>query len=388
MPKLNNETLSLVNRLKNEFNSKFGKFKSPTLSITPISLILLGDHTQYNDGMLLSTTLDRYAVTLLRKRDDNLINFLVGKKIHKITKEIKIENHVNNNWIDEYIYNLIKYLQENGLIKAGFDFTLGLNIPKCLGLGSYAAVSASFLKAFSSEFGIGFKEDDIISIAQETEKKIIGEISNKAHHNTAVYSSKNSIIKTDLRSVKLDKLFVNLTKYNVVVCDTGIEIEHSEELCNERIKECRIGVKGLRLYIWGIRNLRDVKLDFLEKHIHVIPYLLYKRCVYNVQENIRVKKATDLIRQKELKHFGQLLFDSHFDLSANYEISSEELDFIIKQSKLLDGVIGGKMISCSSKKSVFLLVEKKSVEKFCTNIRRIYKNKFKKKLNTLILNFT
>ncbi len=387
MPKLNNDTLSLVNKLKNEFNSKFGKTKAPTLSIAPISLILLGDHTQYNDGILLSITLDRYAVTLLRKRDDNIINFLAGKKVHKINREIKIENYVNNNWIDEYIYNLIKYLQENGLIKSGFDFTLDLNIPRCLGLGSYAAVSTSFLKAFNSEFAMRFKKDDMVSIAQETEKKIVGEISSKAHHNTVVYSSKNSILKTDLRSVKLDKLFVNLTKYNVVVCDTGIEIEHSEELCNERIEECRIGVKGLRLYIWGIRNLRDVKLDFLEKHIHVIPYLLYKRCVYNVQENIRVKKAIDLIKQKELKHFGQLLFDSHYDLSGNYEISSEELDFIIMQSKLLDGVIGGKMISCSSKSSVFLLVEKKSAEKFCTNIKRMYKNKFKKKLNTLILNF-
>jgi galactokinase len=156
-------------------------------------------------------------------------------------------------------------------------------------------------------------------------------------------------------------------------------------VCNERIDECEIGVKGLRLYIWGIKTLRDVGKDFLLKHYHMLPKRIFSRVLYNVKERARAEEALKLLKKKSYAEFGALIFESHKNLSEDYEISSDQCDFLVGQAGVIEGVLAAKMISCSPILSTFNLVVTGEVAKFTSRIQKAYEKRYNSRLKTHVL---
>ncbi|RMD50996.1 MAG: hypothetical protein D6830_01355, partial [Ignavibacteria bacterium] len=281
---------------------------------------------------------------------------------------------------------LLDNLEEKYDRKFGFNALVDVNIPVCLGIGRYSSLGSAFLRAFNSAFDIHMNSKDSVNITQGTEKDIIEQISNRGHHFTSILNPAKSLVLTDLR--KDDPSFIPFptNKYSIVLTDTKIDIKNPSKICNERIEECQVGVKGLRLYIWGIKNLRDVKKDFLERHIHMIPRLVYKRCYYNVTERERVEKAIDAIEKRKFDEFGKIICDSHQSLRTDYDLSTDMLDFISQNACKYDGVLGSKMISCSPRRSVFNLVQKNFADEFIELIQQDFSEKYKEELEIHKLN--
>ena len=228
----------------------------------------------------------------------------------------------------------------------------------------------------------------MVAISRKIELDLIGKISNLAHHFTAALSKKENLLYIDLRTNGYKNLTFPNDDYRIVICDTGLEIENPEKICNERIEECEVGVKGLRLYIWGIKNLRDVGQDFLQKHIKMIPQRVFKRCEYNVLERIRVENSLKHLKGKDYSSFGKQIFNSHTSLAYEYQLSSSELDFLIDKARQITGVLGAKMISCSPLRSTLNIVSKNHLEEFLEIINKEYSGQFEKELNIHVLNFS
>jgi len=222
-------------------------------------------------------------------------------------------------------------------------------------------------------------EKEIIDLIFRTEQNFIGKIANKALITASLKSKKDKIINYDFRAGKTDEYDFDSENFEIIICDTGLD-NLKNVLCKERIEECEVGVKGLRLYIWGIKNLRDVNLDFLQKHIHMLPKRIYSRCNYNVTEKIRVEHALNYLQHNEFEKFAELLNDSHTGLSKDYEISSDELDYIVNESKNIEGITGSKLISCSPKLLSIGIVKKTFKEKAVEKLKEKYKEKFKSEL--------
>jgi galactokinase len=361
--------------VKKRFGDNFGNTSGIIIKTTPASLILLGDHTHYNEGLLLSIASNRFSSIALRKRDDKLI--------HVVNNSLSLPIEISNsNKIDEnltgilQIKNVLNILKNYREIPNGWDCAIENDIPKCIGLGASASLQVGIVAGLNDLFELNLTQMEIIQIAREADLEFIGKISNKANHYTSLLSKKNELSFLDLRGEKLSTYKFDEEQYKLVICDTGIHIPNPADICNERIKECDIGIKGLRLYIWGIKNLRDVGLKFLERHLHMIPKLIYNRCLYNVKERIRVEEVQKKLSIDGMEVLGQKMFESHNDLSNIYNISSKEADFLVDSASGIDGVLGSKMISCSPIKSTFNLVEANRVEQFSERIKDSFRKKF------------
>lgn len=369
------------------FDNVFGDPSTAVMNICPASLMLLGDHTHYNEGILISACIDKYWIYLIRKRKDDEIYFAsIG------TNEIETFSLKNLDAGDKESFKLLKgilkYLHEFGLIKFGFDCVVSSTVPECLGLGSYAAYQIGFLNTLKKLFNLNLDEERLLNIVLKNEVGIIGRISNAAHHYTVRYGKEKKLFFTDLRTRTHKSLPLRDANYSIVICDTSKKIVDAQKICKERIEECEVGVRGLRLYIWGIKSLRDVELEFLHKHLHMLPRRIFSRILYNVKEKKRTEDALKGLRKKTMDEFGGLINQSHWSLVEDYDLSFDENNFLVQESSKISGVIGSKTISCSPIRSTFHLVANNKVDEYTKEIKKLYESKFHSELKTYVVKLT
>ncbi len=369
------------------FDNVFGDPSAAVLNVSPASLMMLGDHTHYNEGILISACIDKYWIFLIRKRKDDEI-YIASADTNEI-ENFSLKN-VDGDNKDSFklLKGILKHLREFGLIKSGFDCVVSSTVPECLGLGSYAAHQIGFLNALKKLYNLSIDEERLLNIVRKNEFGVIGKISNVAHHYTVQYGKEKKLFFTDLRTYSHKSLPLRDDKYSIVICDTSEKIVDPQKICNERIEECEVGVKGLRLYIWGIKSLRDVELEFLHKHLHMLPRRIFSRILYNVKEKKRTEEALRGLKRKTMDEFGKLITQSHWSLVEDYDLSFEENNFLVKESSKISGVISSKTISCSPIRSTFHLVESDKVEEYTKTIKKLYENKFHSQLKTYVVKLT
>lgn len=371
-----NQNIAITTRL---FTSLFGNTSNTVLTVSPASIILLGDHTHYNDGVIISASIDRYWTFMMRKRKDYEIN-IASTESNKITNISLDKLDEESEKTYKLIRGLLKILKEENLIRFGFDCVVSSSVPECLGLGSSAAHQVGFLNSIRKLFSIKIDDEKLLGIVRKNELNIIGKISNIAHHYTVQFAKKEKLFFIDLRTKEYKTISWTNEEHSLVICDSGKEIIEPQIVCNERIEECEVGVKALRLYLWGIKNLRDIHVDFLYKHYHMLPKRIFDRVLYNVKERIRAQEAIKHLRKKSITNYYNTIIESHNNLGEDYELGNEHCDFLFKESQQIEGVYCSKIICCSPVRSTFHFVEENKLDQYAFSIRKSFVDHFQNEL--------
>lgn len=367
----------LTKRTRSVFNEIYGNTRNIEIVKSPASIMLLGDHTHYNEGILISAAVDSFVCVAVRKAADNKIS--VQSNWTELNIKSKTPEYIQKKSDKNFLFRLLSILIDREIITEGIECVIENEIPQCFGLGTVAAVQIGFLYTLNKVYNLQMTEEEIAEFSIESSMESIGKITNRSHHYTIFKAAANSLLSMDLRHGGFKKLDFS-SKYKILICDTGIKIKNIHDTCNSRIDECSVGVKGLRLYIWGIKSLRDIKPDFLSTHAKMIPQRVFLRCLYNVRERMRVELATDALNSAEFLKFGSLVSESHESLNVDYDISSAEMNFLVETASQIHGNIGSKMISCSSIRSTFNIVKTSAVQTFTKEITEKYKAKFGKNI--------
>ena len=110
----------------------------------------------------------------------------------------------------------------------------------------------------------------------------------------------------------------------------------------------------------------------LADHERKIDPVVYRRCRYVVEENIRVSRACEDLQKNDFSSFGRRMFASHAGLSTQYEVSCRELDILVDIASGVEGVYGARMMGAGFGGCIINLVEANAVEKFSAVVRTKY----------------
>jgi galactokinase len=121
--------------------------------------------------------------------------------------------------------------------------------------------------------------------------------------------------------------------------------------------------------------LRDVSIEDLERHQHILPEQTFRRCRHVILENQRVLAATEALRSENAEQFGQLMFRSHASLRDDYQVSCKELDLLVDLASSRGGVYGARMMGGGFGGCTVNLVHTNHAAAFATYIRRCYRDK-------------
>jgi len=154
---------------------------------------------------------------------------------------------------------------------------------------------------------------------------------------------------------------------------------------NTRRTECEQGVQIIKKHYPLVSSLRDVSLPMLEDYKTEFPEKVYNRCRYVVQENARVLAASKDLENNDLSSFGRKMYDTHNGLSELYEVSCEELDFLVEESKKINGVLGARMMGGGFGGCTINFVQDSEVKEFISKMSQAYETKFGVKMNTYVV---
>lgn len=335
--------MSYAKIIRDSFEEIYGK--PPVLSVrAPGRVNLLGEHTDYNGGFVLPAAIDKAIYFCLSKREDRTVNLYAYDLSESYSFSLDQIIKSDKSWAN-FLIGVLYVLTKNGhFINQGFNVCFGGDVPLGAGLSSSAAVESGIGTALNALFDLNLEKKEIAFTAQQAEHEFAGVKCGIMDMYASVFGQKDALIKLDCKTVEHTYLPFSLKDYAIILYDTGVKHNLGDSAYNKRREECEAGVKVLQKYDPEIQFLRDVSMEQLQKHKDELDPIVYQRCKYVVGETERMTKATVFLDDNNLVGFGKLMNQTHHGLQHDYEVSCEELDFLVDQIANYEGVLGSRMM--------------------------------------------
>jgi galactokinase len=355
------------------FRSRFGA--APLVVRSPGRVNLIGEHTDYNDGLVLPAAVDR-AITLAVAKG-------AGRRCRLHAADLGDEHESDGHALarsdklwPNYLLGVVAQLRGRGIDVPAFDCAFGGDIPLGAGMSSSAAIEAGLAFALNELFVLGLDRVTLARIAQAAEHEFVGVRCGIMDQFVNLFGAADRALKLDCRSLEYELVPFAFADVRIVLCDTGVKHALASSEYNLRRQECEAGVSALRRAEPAIRSLRDVDPGLLDAHRAELDPVVYRRCRFVLDENARLLAGCADLARGDLAAFGERMFGSHAGLRDDYEVSCPELDALVEIARPLPGVLGARMMGGGFGGCTINLVRADAVASFASVVEREYRRRF------------
>ena len=349
------------------------------VSQAPGRIEFIGNHTDYNGGVVMGVALDKTVMVALAKRTDRKLIFASAKSGEKIAVELddlkKQEREYN--WVN-YPLGVFKYLIEAGLkADCGFDMLDCSNLPAGAGLSSSAAIELASAFAMAKLYDFQADLKTLVRIGRKCENHFVGMPCGILDQGVSGFGKKDGIVFIDCLTEDFSTYplpsnckfwLFNSTKKHALV--DGLYAERHSE-CMQASKVLSEGGES--------RPLRSFNIDDLESVKDKLDDVVYRRAKHVIEENDRVMKAKELLLAGDISGVGKLLNASHESSRKLFENSCEELDFLVDTVSTMKGVYGARLSGGGFGGAVMALTDESFSQEDADKVSEIYEQKFGKK---------
>jgi galactokinase len=276
---------------------------------------LIGDHTDYQDGLCLPMAIDREVRVAFRRRDD-------GECLWSTTAPSSAVEGFG-----AMLGATGSVLGRLGRPRAGLDVAVSSTVPIGAGLSSSAAVEVALCLAFSAvaDWPIGGRE--LALAAQAIEHEATGTPCGVLDQMASVFGVAGHALLLDCRTLDVDA--VGLPEaFDVLVVHSGVTRTLAGSAYAARRAACEATARRI-----GVATLRDATLaqvddDPIARHV--------------VSENARVGAFTEALRRGDIDALGPLMLASHASLRDDFRVSVPEVDALVELC-MQHGALGGRM---------------------------------------------
>ena len=283
---------------------------------------------------------------------------------------------VNSPLWANYLLGVVKKFSEEGYAVRAFNCVIDGDVPTGAGLSSSAALECSFAYALDHLHGFDIPKLKLIQIAQWAEHNYAGVMCGIMDQFASVMGQQGHAFVLDCRSLEYRYFPVDLSETSIILCDSMVKHSLASTEYNTRRRECEEGVSILRKYYPEVNSLRDATMQMLEDHFTAFSRKVYDRCSYVIQENKRVLDASRDLDNRDLISFGKRMYETHHGLSELYEVSCEELDFLVEQARKIPAVLGSRMMGGGFGGCTINLVVKKDSPDFVRKMTDAYRSRY------------
>jgi len=355
----------------------FSKFDGePIMICSPGRVNLIGEHTDYNHGFVLPASIDKAIYLAMSKNNLGLIRlFSVDMEPQYYETQISDDyKKASITWAN-YILGVISELQKAGHFIGGFDCAFGGDVPIGAGLSSSAALEGGIAFGLSNLFELNLSRLQMTKAAMRAENNFVGVNCGIMDQFASLHGKRDSVIKLDCRSLDFDYYPFKWDDVRILLCDTKVRRTLAGSEYNIRRHQCEQGVTKIKKTYPEVNSLRDISYEMLDEHKKQMHELVYRRCLFVLNENRRVTDACDMLLKSDLNEFGKKMYQSHYGLRDNYEVSCYELDILVEATEQLDAVLGSRMMGGGFGGCTINLVKLEKLEETKAYISEYYKNK-------------
>jgi galactokinase len=295
---------------------------------------LLGNHTDYNQGVVLAAAIDRGLTVSGKARADDVVSFTSRDRAE--VRLTSVAPQEKQRWAN-YPLGVVQQLQRGGYNLRGFDASVSGDVPTGAGLSSSAAFEVATAGFIMKLHGFKIAPLEVAKLCQRAENEFVGVQSGLLDQITSVFGRADHLVYLDCQSEEV-RTIPFPAGFALVIADSGMKHSLVAGEYNARREECAAAARSL-----GVRTLREVTPQRLDEARPSMDPLLYRRALHIVGENDRVWRAIAALQNGDAATIGQLMNASHESSRVNFENSTPELDSLTTRARSLPGVLGSRL---------------------------------------------
>jgi galactokinase len=338
---------------------------------------LLGEHVDYNDGMVLPAAIDR-SVTIAASPQEGKIVSLYAKDLDEsssfcldaLQEKVGLDGKPLPGWA-LYPAGVAWALQGAGLAVSGFQAAFTSNVPIGAGLSSSAAVEVAFAVLWQSLGGWQVDRLRLAQLCQLAENHYVGVSCGLMDQFASACGLAEHALYLDTRSLAYEPAPLP-PGVAIVIADSGVRRSLTTSAYNERRASCEQAVELLRRYLPGIRALRDVSPTEFAALAPYLPEVPRKRAEHIVKEIARVQSALSALKRCDGQVFGALMYAGHASLRDLYQVSTAELDALVELARGTAGCLGARLTGAGFGGCTVNLVKAGEVDEFIAALKEGY----------------
>ncbi|MDX6238359.1 MAG: galactokinase, partial [Kribbellaceae bacterium] len=315
---------------------------------------LIGEHTDYNDGLVLPIALPQRILVTAGARTDGVL--AVASTQHDGVTEFSLESLAPGSVKDWAAYpaGAAWILREAGYDIGGADLLVESDLPTGAGLSSSAALLCATAVALLGLRGIEVAPDEVARLAQRAENQYVGAPVGLMDQMASMCCTSGHALYFDIRAMSTDQIPFDPAAdgLSLLVVDVKAPHRHVDGEYAARRKSCEQAAAEL-----GVPALRSVSVADLDGALARLSDDVVRRRVRHVVTEIhRVEEAVALMHAGKLREVGPLFTASHVSLRDDFEITVPELDVAV-DAALAAGALGARMTGGGFGGCIIALVE-------------------------------
>ena len=330
------------------FDKLFGRAAVVRAS-APGRVNLIGEHTDYTGGFVLPIATPQETAIDLAPRNDRVVRAW-SADVSELDRAIEYtigEEARTGGWGD-YVAGVTSSLSEHTLEVRGFDARIASTVPLGAGLASSASLEVALLRALDRAFALGLDPVAIARIAHRAETGLVGAPVGIMDQMAASLAHRDAALFLDTSTLAFECLPLPPST-GLIVIHSGVTHRHAEGGYRVRRQECEEAARRV-----GVPALGSVRVEQLGDLTLAAP--LDRRLRHVVTENERVLRARDALRAGNAPAFGTLMNASHRSLRDDFEVSTPEIDTLVRLAQEEVGVFGARLTGGGFGGSIVALV--------------------------------
>lgn len=355
---------------------KIFQAKPENIFLSPGRINIIGEHVDYNDGFVLPAAINKYICFAVSKNNTSECT-ITAKDLNEAYKfDLNDDLKPTDKMWANYILGVLHQLKEKGAKMSGVNIVFSSTIPMGAGLSSSAALECGMGYLMSKLFNLELTKEEIALIGQKSEHTFVGVNCGIMDQFASVFGKKNKVIKLDCNTLEYEYHKADFKKYSLLLLDSNVKHTHLTSGYNDRRNEVEQGLAIIKQHFPEVKTFRNCTENMILELKEHLGELIFKRCHFVVKEIQRVQDAVNAIEQSNFNELGKLMTETHHGLSKEYEVSCDEIDFLVNAVQNEKTVLGARMMGGGFGGCSINLVEKGSENELIQKISQLYQNQF------------
>ncbi len=320
------------------FRSVYGA-DAAVVARAPGRVNLIGEHTDYNRGLVLPVALAHTTYAAVAARDDGVVRIASGDDGEPWTGSISAVGPGDVDGWAAYVAGVLWALREDGLEVPGMDVVVHGTVPLGAGLSSSAALECSVALAVCGLLGLEVDDDlrhRLVRACMRAETEVAGAPTGGMDQTVSLLATAGAALLIDFESDTSSPVPIALADAGLTLLVTDTRVQHAlvDGGYAARRADCEAAADAL-----GVPSLREATLESVAG---ISDSRVRRRAAHVVTEIARVSETVAALGAGDWTSVGRLFAASHTSMRDDFEISCPELDLAVTTA-VEAGAVGARM---------------------------------------------